>query len=234
MEEKRFDDLVRLVGGRTSRRQVLKALIASTIGAAFLRIDPGVALASNAACAQFCIAVFGGDTVAQSQCAAAGAHHQGLCYTCGPNSPGGGVAPSDICCDRNSSGFCSDYSSASCCGSDQICVGGTCMSASTCSNPGNECTGAGFNNCETNSNCFCFTTTEGTGVCGCNSYCSQIPTCSSTADCPTGTVCITGNGCTTCSGSGGVCVAVCNDTCTLAPIHMAPGSATRQTVVPLS
>ncbi len=228
MEEQRFDDLVRLIGGKTSRRQVLKALLATTVGAAFLRIDPGTALASNNACAQFCIAVFGGDTVAQSQCAAAGAHHMGLCYTCGPNSPGGGVSASDICCDRNTSGFCSSYSDASCCGSDQICLSGTCVSASTCDNPGNCYTG--FSNCETNPNCFCFTTTEGTGVCGCNTYCSQAPTCSSTADCPSGTFCITGNGCTGCSGSGGVCISACNDVCALAsPSILAPGAASRLT-----
>jgi hypothetical protein len=135
MREDRFDDVARVVASSTSRRQVLKIAAGATVGVLFAR--SGTALASNSACAHFCNDVFGEGTAAQSQCASQGAHHTGLCYSCGPNSPGGGISPSAICCTRNSGGHCTTYSSATCCPTGQTCQNGTC--AAVCSPIGTPC-----------------------------------------------------------------------------------------------
>src|SRR6266571_6377594 len=126
MDSSRFDELTKALATATSRRQVLKAIAATTLGGIFGLGGADLALAKNMTCAQWCAAVFGDNTPADEQCSAAAAHGKGLCYSCGPKSSGGGVPPSSICCTRNTSGYCSSYSSTTCCGSSATCLGGSC------------------------------------------------------------------------------------------------------------
>ena len=193
MEPTRFDELTKVLATPTSRRQALKAIAATALGGLFVRLDSGIALASISACAHFCAATFGPATPAASQCTSDAAHHKGLCYTCGPASPGG---TQPICCTTNASGFCSSYSSATCCSSSgQCCNGSTCVA--TCSGTGcNECGSVLLSNgtcakpCNDNTNCeggFCLPETNGSG-----SFCSNFR---SLDVCPTGTGCPAGTFC---------------------------------------
>lgn len=129
MEDQQFDELVKTFARPVSRRQMVKVLVATTVGGWFIRAATGEALAQNNACARFCNATFGEGTEAQSQCASDGAHHRGLCYTCGPNSSGG---TKPICCPKNASGSCASYDSADCCGQFQNCCNGKCCTLATC------------------------------------------------------------------------------------------------------
>jgi outer membrane lipoprotein SlyB len=56
MEGDRFDDLTRLIAGKTSRRQVLKMLAGAAVGGFFgSRLSPALAAGEgNSACAHFC------------------------------------------------------------------------------------------------------------------------------------------------------------------------------------
>jgi len=129
-----FDELTRILATSTSRRQAFRRiagmLAGGTVGgAALAELAPGVALADggNSDCAHFCNAVFApGD--ARGQCKDDAAHGTGLCYTCGPKSTGGSQ---HICCPMDSNGFCTSYSSATCCDSGLCltCSNGTCVSA---------------------------------------------------------------------------------------------------------
>src|SRR5215471_19279260 len=123
MEPSRFDELTKALATATSRRQALRRIGGILGGTALAGLFPGVALADNSACAHFCSTVFGGDTPAQAQCTSDAAHHTGLCYTCGPASPGG---TQPICCQENPDGTCSSYSGATCCGSSATCLNGSC------------------------------------------------------------------------------------------------------------
>ena len=128
MESTRFDRLTKALAGAASRRQALKALTVAAVGGVIGVRSAGTAHASgNSACAHFCDAVFGDDTRAARQCTRDAAHGFGLCYTCGPASPGGGVAPSAICCTRTRHGHCERYDDAACCGSGQTCQHGNCV-----------------------------------------------------------------------------------------------------------
>jgi hypothetical protein len=169
-------------------------------------------------CAQFCAGVFGEGTSAHEQCAAAAAHHTGLCYTCGPASPGG---TSPICCPQTSSGVYTSYSAATCCSSGQTCQNGTCTSCAAgellC---GGVCTGirGDPNNCGSCGN-----------VCPLPSGQCQVSACvngqCTFANAANGTACNDGNACTqvdvcqdgTCVGSNPV---VCSpsDQCHVAGI----------------
>jgi hypothetical protein len=203
MDSSRFDELTKALATATSRRQALKTIAATTLGSILGLGGIGTALASNMTCAQWCQAVFGENTPADEQCAGDAAHHTGLCYSCGPASPGGGVAPSSICCPRTSSGYCTSYSSATCCGSSATCLGGSCCAnANVC---GTVCLSAPCNSsqCETcdSSSGTCVGCPSGhtcqNGTCCTNTY----GTCSGNGDCCSGTCC---QG--TCCGSGQVCL----------------------------
>ena len=102
-------------------------------GTALAALFPGLAFASNSACAHFCASVFGAGTKAAGQCTSDAAHGKGLCYTCGPASSGG---TQPICCPENPNGTCTSYSSATCCTSTQTCqADGTCQACRTCFDP---------------------------------------------------------------------------------------------------
>src|SRR5215469_12021358 len=98
MEPSRFDELTKALATATSRRQALRRIGGILGGTALAGLFPGLAFASNSACAKFCASVFGAGTKAAGQCTSDGAHGRGLCYTCGPNSPGG---TKPICCPEN-------------------------------------------------------------------------------------------------------------------------------------
>ncbi|HJT59484.1 MAG TPA: hypothetical protein VJ761_23450 [Ktedonobacteraceae bacterium] len=128
MESNIFDEVTKALATSTSRRQALRRIGGILGGTALAGLFPGLALADNSGCAHFCTSVFGGDTPAQAQCASDAAHHTGLCYSCGPASPGG---TKPICCTKNGSGFCTSYSSATCCSGGQVCQNGTCVTPCT-------------------------------------------------------------------------------------------------------
>jgi hypothetical protein len=182
MNSSHFDELTKALATATTRRQALQRIGGILGGTALAGLLPGLALASNSDCAHFCNAVFGKGTPAQSQCASDGAHGKGLCYTCGPASPGG---TKPICCQENPNGTCTSYSSATCCPSGQTCNNGQCVAIcpplpacnATCPCPSGDtcCNGTCTNTQTDNNNC---------GSCG--------------------NICF---GCTTCSG--GTCVSSC-------------------------
>jgi hypothetical protein len=191
MEEHRFDGVARRVATSTSRRQVLTILGGAAVGTLF---GTRAAFAKNTTCAQWCAATFGETTIAAEQCAGDAAHQTGLCYSCGPQAPGGGVSPSSICCTRNSANYCASYSGASCCSGGQTCVNGQCScTPMTCAQQGFTC-GTQPDGC------------GGTLNCG---------TCPSGQDCQNGV-------CTTCSGIGQVCTQN-SDCCNGVPCNTATG-----------
>ena len=134
MEPAKFDELTKVLATSTSRRQALRRIGGILGGTALAGLFPGLAFASNSACAHFCNAVFGAETEAAGKCIRDAAHGTGLCHQCGS------AAPSSICCTRNSSGFCSSYSGAQCpCPSGQTCQNGTCVTP--CTANGGTCSG---------------------------------------------------------------------------------------------
>lgn len=128
LDSSKFDDLTKILATSTSRRQALRRMGGILGGTALAGLFPGLAFASNSACAQFCASVFGAKTKAAGQCTSDAAHGKGLCYTCGPASSGGTKA---ICCPENPNGTCTSYSSSTCCPTGQICQNGTCVTMNT-------------------------------------------------------------------------------------------------------
>ena len=125
MKSTRFDQFTKELANSTSRRQVLRVITVGSISGIVGLRATDTAHARNMTCAHFCASVFGESTPAAEQCAADAAHHKGLCYTCGPASPGGTKA---ICCVQNPDGTCASYSAATCCASGQTCSpAGTCV-----------------------------------------------------------------------------------------------------------
>ncbi len=180
-----FDAFTKALATPNSRRQALRRIGGILGGTALAGILPGVALADNSDCAHFCNSVFAPGS-ARGQCKSDAAHGTGLCYTCGPASPGGSQA---ICCPQNADGTCTSYSSATCCGSGQTCTNGTCvatcsgviLSNGTCAQP-----------CSPNGTCSC--TGCGEDLETLNNYCtdsggSQTP-CTSDSDCVKGEFCL--------------------------------------------
>ena len=113
----RWDELSKALASGVPRRKALRMFGSALVGAILIGGRFEKALASgggNSACAHFCASVFGANTQAAGKCTSDAAHKRGLCYTCGPASLGGGVAPSSICCTRNASGFCPSYSTTFC------------------------------------------------------------------------------------------------------------------------
>src|SRR5438105_3231045 len=123
-----FDEVTKAMATAPTRREALRRIGGILGGTALAGLFPGLALAKNKTCAQFCASVFGDNTPADEQCAADAAHHTGLCYSCGPASPGG---EKHICCPQNPDGTCTSYSSATCCSGGQTCQGGTCVTPTT-------------------------------------------------------------------------------------------------------
>ncbi len=221
MEPSRFDELTKALATATSRRQALRRIAGMLGGTVLAGLFPGLALADNSACAHFCADVFGADTPAAGQCTSDAAHHKGLCYSCGPASPGG---TKPICCPENSSGYCTNYSSAICCTSGQTCQNGQCVNPTTTTTtttttkpPGLGCTAG--SQCESacpdtsTPFCVCGKTMAGAPVCylqqnGCNG-----PYCANDADCGPGNACVNLNdgcgGCDLLSGGKGVCNPIC-------------------------
>ena len=189
MKERFFDDVTKALATPTTRRQALRRIGGILGGTALAGLFPGLVLADNSGCAHFCNAVFGGDTPASAQCATDAAHGTGLCYSCGPASPG---STQPICCPTNPNGTCTSYSSATCCGSGQTCTNGTCVAAcaaglvglsnGTCAMP---CSSELSSCCDSG---FC-SVDAGTNMLLCANFAgSQIP-CSSDSDCPMGELC---------------------------------------------
>jgi hypothetical protein len=184
-----FDDLARgLANGSISRRKAIKFIAATTLGGILGLSGIGTAFAKNKTCAQWCAAVFGANTPAAGQCASDAAHGTGLCSSssCGPATP-----PSSVCCTRNSSGNCTSYSGASCCGSSATCLNGSCCAiANVC---GSTC-------CALGQTCLNGSCCPSEQVCGSTCGCPAGQVCSNGFCCPPGYVGL-GNG--ACARSGG-------------------------------
>jgi hypothetical protein len=127
MDQTWFDDLTKSLATPSSRRQALRRIGGMLSGAILASLPFGHALADNSDCAHFCNSVFAPGP-ARGQCKSDAAHGTGLCYSCGPASPGG---TQPICCPQNPDGTCTSYSSATCCSHGQVCQGGTCVTPTT-------------------------------------------------------------------------------------------------------
>ena len=204
MQPSNFDELTKALATSTSRRHALRLIVTTSIGGllgiggistAFgrhnrpRRISPASGgQRSNKNCAQFCAAVFGPNTSAAGQCTSDAAHGRGLCFTCG------NVAPSSICCVRNTSGYCNGTSAATCCsGATPFCCGGTCSQ------------------CCSNSNCTNGNTCSGSHVCVCGSglACTGNTTCVGGSCCPNANVCGPSGSETCCASGQSCCGSVC-------------------------
>jgi len=171
MNSSRFDELTKALARPTSRRQALKGALGALVGGVVATFLPGrAALADTSACAHFCDSVFGADTPAAMQCISDAAHHKGLCFSCGPASPGG---TQSICCPTNGSGTCSSYSSATCCASGHLCCSGTCPSGGVCSGTTCVCPSG-----QTNCGGTCVNEQTDNNNCGsCGTVCSNGTSC---------------------------------------------------------
>src|SRR5215208_2111371 len=176
--ERSFDDLARgLANGSISRRKAIKFISAITLGGILGLSGIGTAFAKNKTCAQWCAAVFGANTPAAGRCTSDAAHGTGLCSSCGT-----ATLPSSVCCTRNSSNNCTSYSGASCCGSSETGLNGSCCAnANAC---GSTCLAAPCDSSQ------CLTCDSSTGTCvGCTSgeTCLNGSCCANDQVCGTGT-----------------------------------------------
>ena len=224
MQASNFDELTKALATTRSRRHALRLILTASVGSLFGLTSVGTAFGrhrsklsvpsgptGNSNCAKVCAAVFGANTSAAGQCTSDGAHGRGLCSRCG------NAVPSSICCVRNTSGFCSGSSAATCpCNANDcqtcdqthgICVGcpsslncclGVCLNEATdpnncgrcrhqCPSPQGCCSGQ----------CTDLTTTSNCGSCGhvCASGETCVTgscTCGSHGDCPSGQSCCSG------------------------------------------
>jgi hypothetical protein len=135
MDSSKFDAFTKAIATPASRRQALRRIGGGILGGTVLAgLFPGLALAANNDCAHWCDSVFAPGP-ARGQCKSDAAHGVGLCYTCGPASPGG---TKTICCSENSGGHqgqCTSYSNATCCTSGQVCQNGECVTTTTTTTP---------------------------------------------------------------------------------------------------
>jgi hypothetical protein len=222
MDSTWFDDLTKALATPSSRRQALQRIGGMLTGAIVATWPFGHALADNSDCAHFCNSVFDPGP-ARGQCKSDAAHGTGLCFTCGPASPGG---TQPICCPQNSDGTCTSYSSATCCSDGQVCQDGMCVTPTTTTTPP-PCQGVN-GSCVNTSDCctglFCEDQTStcvtclpsGHGLCnpgpaslsGC---CAGLECDSQTLTCvsclPSGVPCSPGDKCCsgTCNTSTGTC-----------------------------
>src|SRR5436190_17677971 len=100
MQAKNFDELTKALANSTSRRHALRVIVTASLGGLFGLVGIRSVFGSNRNCAQWCAQVFGPNTSAAGRCTRDAAHGGGICVTCG------NVAPSSICCVRNTSGYC--------------------------------------------------------------------------------------------------------------------------------
>lgn len=216
MDNNRFDQLTRALGSGANRRQVLRALAGSVVGAAVGPVVRSASAAqSNDDCASFCTQLPPGP--ARGQCVSDAAQGQGLCYQCGPASGD----PTALLCAGNCVDSSADNQNCGGCGqpcdAGKVCVDSSCISP--CPAPQVDC-GSGCTDLLTDpSNC---------GSCGevC-SFVNAIATCANAA-CALG-ACTAGwgncdlddaNGCETdlqqstqhCGWCGNVCSAPSNAT----------------------
>jgi hypothetical protein len=227
MNPSKFDELTKQLAKSTSRRHALKTILTASVGGVVGLGAIRSVFGSNAFCDQWCHAVFG-NTRAAGQCTSDAAHHRGLCVTCG------NVAPANICCIRDSNGFCigGTVTAGCACDSSQCqtcdtstgtCVG--CPPGETCENGQctTSCTGGvcgTYTTCDNNDNCACGTTTEGGSACFANTVCGTQ--CNASSDCPAGSICLTGS----CCGFN-LCVPLCGTDAPEAPTGSGPTATGR-------
>src|SRR5215470_10378428 len=175
MNPTKFDELTKELAKSTSRRQALRTIVTASIGGVvgLGAIRSVFGAGGNSFCDQWCHAVFG-QTRAAGKCTSDAAHGVGLCVTCGE------IAPADICCVRDTNGFCVGGTVADTCGCDssqcQTCdtSNGTCVGCppgSTCEN--GQCTGCTTPGvcgtyqlgCGGHPECACGANAEGGGTC---------------------------------------------------------------------
>ena len=226
MEEQRFDELAKTLARPVSRRQMVKVLVATTVGGWFVRSGTGKAFASspctpNSACAQFCTTIFGGDSANQSACASEATKCQGLCWKCGPEAnpshltacPGGtlpGTSFPGHCANLQTSfqncGACNHA-----CASGQVCFKGACCTPKTCANYPGQC-GSLSDTCGGTISCTCPSPQVCTSGTCCTPNCAG-PNCGpdgcggTCGSCALNIVCCNGS---CCAADNEVC---CNDTC---------------------
>ena len=230
MNPTKFDELTKELAKSTSRRQALRTILTASIGGVvgLGAIRSVFGAGGNSFCDQWCHALFG-QTRAAGKCTSDAAHHTGLCVTCGE------VAPADICCVRDSNGFCIGGTVADTCGCDstqcQTCdaTTGTCVGCppgSTCQNGQCTCTNPGvcgtFQNCPGTPQppgigCFCGSTTEGSSACWSDDFCDNVPSRTSSADCPANSVCVVN----TCCGAA-FCFQLCSADGPSEAVHHVP------------
>ncbi len=217
MQAKNFDELTKALAATQSRRHALKVIATASLGGLFGLAGIRSVFGSNKNCAKWCAQVFGPNTSAAGQCTSQAAHGTGLCSTCG------NVAPSSICCVRNTSGYCNGTSVAACCASGQHCCSGTCSEC--CAN--SDCTNG--NTCGSNNTCVCGSGAGCTGsICGSGAGCTGSNTCLNGSCCPTANVCGSVCGCPAgqhcsdancvpnCTATGGTCTVntdCCSNNC---------------------
>src|SRR4029077_7395774 len=181
MNPSKFDELTKELAKSTSRRHALRTILTVSLSSLFGLGALRSVFGRNDFCANWCAQVFG-DTRAAGQCTSDAAHGRGVCFTCG------NVAPSSICCVRNTSGFCN---------SGSVVVGCSCDSSQcqTCDTSSGTCVG-----CPSGQTCISGTCCDNANVCGsscltapCSNSCATCDSGTGTCVCPPGTV-LTANG----------------------------------------
>src|SRR5262245_13606067 len=227
MNPRKFDELTKQLAKSTTRRHALRTILTASIGGVVgLGAIPSVfgnkikcgGGRSNKRCAHWCHAVFGPNTPAAGQCTSDAAHNRGACCQCGA------VDPSDICCVRDSNGFCvpgtivagcfcdstqcqtCDASTGTCvgCPPGETCENGQCAPVMQCNNPQQGCTACQHCDCSPSGSACCAQTAEGGTVCAPAFSCGE-PSCTSSSDCASGFFCIVNTCC-----PGGHCVPSCD------------------------
>jgi len=206
--ENRFDEMAKAMASSVSRREALRRVAGGFAGAALasLGLSRGRAWGDgnpnkgNDACAHWCHDVaFPGPGPDAGKCTSAAAKGKGPCYECGPAA----VGPHGPIC------------AGVCCGANQSCVNGACVSNGSCvCVAGGACVGGipvGFSTCGSGApgSCNCGATIEGNAACFNNAAgCGQE--CTASTDCAANEVCVTR---TCCQGGSrqdtGFCVALC-------------------------
>lgn len=221
MDPTKFDDFTKVLVISTSRRQVLRRIGGTLTGALLVALFPGRTLADdNGDCADFCNAVFGENSRAAHQCINDATHNKGLCYKCGPENSDDYYNDygRDICCPRNNgSGYCTGYSTATCCGDHESCINGRCWDKCE----GQPCGLLEFG-CNGNSDCVCYQTVEGDGFCSYPPICTNLTFCTRTSDCQAGWACAV-----TCCVTGGIAQPTCVQGCPPGPrVSLSRGQTT--------
>ena len=203
MEDQRFDELAKRFARPVSRRQMVKALLATAFGGMVVHSGTATVFAQgNSDAAHWCHAHFTG--AAAGQCTSQAAQGQGPYYQCGPGAP-----PNNglTVCGNNPATACVNTQSdvTNCGGCGQACAAGQGCCRSVCSDLTTN------QNCGTCSNtCLAPNTCGGGGipeVCGCTPNCAGKTCGDNNCGGSCGT-CSAAN-CETCNGSG-TCVSMCS------------------------